>query len=223
MLQLLAERGLVAVTFDLPGHGSRADRDPTDQMAWVLSSFRRRMWPLLGQATLESLRVLDWMREKFSVNGALAAGGVSMGGDIAVALAGVHPQLQMVSAIAATPDWTRPGMRRIGPEPQVIDQGRADSYAQWFYDRLDPLSHWQRFRRDLRVQFLCGTDDRHVPPEAAYRFMEVVNGDDHDSDPIVTVCDEAGTDHVGMVGSDAVYDQAADWLARHVSSPRHSQ
>jgi dienelactone hydrolase len=216
MLERLAKRGFAAVTFELPGHGSRADCDPADHVSWVLSSFRRRMWPLLGQSTLESLRVVDWMREKFSVEGAIAAGGVSMGGDIAVALAGINEQVRWVSAIGATPDWTRPGMRRLGAGFPLIEQGSADGYAQWFYDGLDPLTHWQRFRRDLEVQFLCGAMDSHVPAEAAHRFRSLVNRDA--SNPTVTVRTEAGLDHEAMVEGEAMYDHAADWFVTTIQS-----
>lgn len=209
MLERLARRGFVAMTFDLPGHGSRAAHDPAEMTSWVLSSFRRRMWPLLGQSTLESLRILDWARERFP-GVALVVGGVSMGGDVGVAVAGIDQHIVRVGAMIATPDWTRPGMQSIGPRPAPIDQGEPDAYAQWFFDQLDPLTHWQRYRRTLQVRFLCGAEDTHVPPEAAHRFMELVNSG-HD-DPVITVCGAPGLDHLGAARHDAMYDQAADWL-----------
>jgi cephalosporin-C deacetylase-like acetyl esterase len=66
---------------------------------------------LAGRTVLESLRVLDWVDEHFGVAGPRVAGGVSMGGDVAVALAGVDPRIDRVAALVATPDSARPGMQ----------------------------------------------------------------------------------------------------------------
>jgi hypothetical protein len=54
VLTRLAERGLLAVSFDPPGHGRRGDGSLPERIAGeVLASFRQRMWPLLGQTVLE--------------------------------------------------------------------------------------------------------------------------------------------------------------------------
>ena len=45
------------------------------------------MWPLLGRTTLEVLRLLDWAREEVGASEGVVAGGVSMDGNIVVALA----------------------------------------------------------------------------------------------------------------------------------------
>jgi hypothetical protein len=62
-----------------------------------------------------SPRMLDWVDEHFGVAGPGVAGGVSMGGDVAVALAGVDPRIDRVAALVATPDWARPGMSGCNP------------------------------------------------------------------------------------------------------------
>jgi hypothetical protein len=49
------------------------------------------MWPILGQATLEALRVIDATRDPAITS--IVAGGISMGGDIAIALAGIDHEL----------------------------------------------------------------------------------------------------------------------------------
>ena len=150
MLTRLAERGMLTVSFDPPGHGQRsAGSDPWELAREVLGAFRRRMWPLAGRTVLESLRVLDWVDEQFRIAGPRVAGGVSMGGDVAVALAGVDARIDRVAALAATPDWARPGMQTIGENPGLLDQGQADRYAQWFFDALNPIAHLDAYGRDV--------------------------------------------------------------------------
>src|SRR2546421_6401398 len=75
MLTRLADRGLLAVSFDPPGHGRRGNGgDPMELGREVLGAFRRRMWPLAGLTVLESLRVLDWVDQKFGIVGPRFAG-----------------------------------------------------------------------------------------------------------------------------------------------------
>ena len=105
----LAGRGFTAVSFDPWQHGERGTETAEQISARVFGDFRRHMWPILGQTTLDALRVADWAAVEFGATD-MAAGGVSMGGDIAVALAGIDQRISRVAAIAATPDWTRPGM-----------------------------------------------------------------------------------------------------------------
>ncbi len=171
MLTRLAERGMLAVSFDPPGHGHRsAGGEPWELAREVLEAFRRRMWPLAGRTVLESLRVLDWVDEQLGVAGPRVAGGVSMGGDVAVALAGIDARIDRVAALAATPDWTRPGMQTLGEDPVLLEQGEPDRYAQWFFDALNPIAHLDAYEREVAIAFLCGAADLHVPAEAATRF-----------------------------------------------------
>lgn len=92
MLTRLAERDMLAVSFDPPGHGQRScGGDPWALAGEVLEEFRRRMLPLASRTVFQSLRVFDWADEQFRAAGPRVAGGVSMGGDVAVALSGIDP------------------------------------------------------------------------------------------------------------------------------------
>lgn len=71
---------------------------PSAVGAAMLESFRRRMWPLLGQTVLECMRVLDWVDDRFDAPGPRVAGGVSMGGDVAIAFAGIDGRISRVAA-----------------------------------------------------------------------------------------------------------------------------
>lgn len=58
--------------------------------------------------------------------GNAVAGGVSMGGDVAIALAGIDARVRRVATVGSTPDWNRPDMRDLRDPAKVIDQGAAD-------------------------------------------------------------------------------------------------
>jgi uncharacterized protein len=170
-LQELAGAGSVAVSLDPWQHGERATESPEQLGDRVFGDFRRHMWPILGQTTLDSLRVLDWAMTKFGAGPEVVAGGVSMGGDVAVALAGIDRRITRVASIVATPDWTRPGMRDVRDPYGILPQGQADAYAQWFYDHLDPFTHLDAYVHGPAMVFECGAKDTHVPPDGALRFQ----------------------------------------------------
>jgi dienelactone hydrolase len=171
------------------------------------------MWPILGQTTLDALRVLDWAAASLDTGPSVVAGGVSMGGDIAVAQAGIDNRVGRVAAIVANPDWTRPGMRQLYDPDTVLPQPPADSYAQWFYDRLDPLSHLDQYARAPAIAFHCGADDTHVPPEGALRFQEAWRqAYPRDADEIQVKL-HAGRGHLDAARDQEIIDQSVAWLA----------
>jgi len=154
----------VAVSLDPWRHGQRGTESGEQIAQRVFGNFRRHMWPILGQTTLDSLRVVDWAMADLHAGPEVVAGGVSMGGDVAVALAGIDNRITRVAAIVATPDWTRPGMTDLFDPYRVLPQGQADAYAQWFHDQLDPLTHLHAYAHGPAITFECGADDTHVPP-----------------------------------------------------------
>lgn len=116
MLEELAGAGFVALSFDPWQHGERGTESRDEMLARVFGAFRRHMWPILDQTTLDGLRVVDWAVSTFGAD-VTRGGGLSMGGDVAVALAGLDRRVCRVAAVVATPDWLRPGMHDVYSTP----------------------------------------------------------------------------------------------------------
>lgn len=165
-----AAAGHVALSFDPPGQGERASEAPQALFKRVFGAFRREMWPLLGQTTLEALQLLDWAVRTLGVQPGVRLAGLSMGGDAAVAAAGLDRRIERVVAVVATPDWLRPGMHDVLDPGRLVDQGDASPAGQALYDALDPLTHLSRYQRRLDLHFICGGEDSHVPANGAERF-----------------------------------------------------
>ncbi len=211
VLDQLAAAGFVAVGIDPRRHGQRADLPTSDLFPLVMGSFRATMWPILGGTVLDVLAVTDWAINKYGLDGPVIAGGVSMGGDIAVALAGTDPRVERVVGVAATPDWTRPGMTIVNDPATVIEQGEPSRLGAWLYDRLDPITHPDTYRREVEIRFDIGTTDTHVPGEAAHRFAALLSDDPATT---ISVVEHAGLDHMGIATSEQITADAAAWLTQ---------
>lgn len=206
-LHALAALRVRAVSFDPPGHGQRATTDdPRAYANAVLDRFRLRMWPILGQTTLEALRVIDATRDEAITS--IGAGGISMGGDIAIALAGIDPRITRVAAIGSTPDWTRPGMMRLDAPDTPLEQGSPDSYGGWLRDQLDPMAHLERYRRGVAMRLHCGGEDHHVPQANARAFAAALPA----PAPIEIVA-HPGLDHFGVCSDESVVGDCLVFLA----------
>lgn len=204
VLERAAARGFVGIGIDPRCHGERADISGERLREEAMGAFRAVMWPILGGTTLDARAVVDWAHDQYELTGPVLVGGVSMGGDIAVALVGIDPRVQRVAAIAATPDWTRPGMTLPGHPDAVIDQGQPTQTGKRLYEQLDPLTHVPAFARDLRIRFDVGAADTHVPGEAAHRFERLVGR--------VEVVEHAGLDHLDVASNQTITDAAVNWL-----------
>jgi dienelactone hydrolase len=212
----LVATGHPVVSFDPPLHGQRAITDDGwGFAAEVLGSFRRRMWPILGQATLEAMRVISWAQEQLDQpNQPVAAGGVSMGGDIAIALAGIDDRVHRVATVGSTPNWQRPGMRSLNDPAEVVDQGEADRYAQWYADQLDPSQHVDRYLDGVDIAFELGGADHHIPASNAERFRQAVLSRDDSAASRIHIRIHEGLDHLGVTTSADAMRSAIEWLSR---------
>ena len=187
--------GFAAVAIDAYQHGARGTEDRSALTRRVFGNFRREMWTIIGETVLDVPRIAAWARAKFGAILPLHLSGLSMGGDIVVAAAPLIGDLASVNAVVATPDWQRPGMRDIA-SGDLVPQGAPDAKARLFFERLNPIDHPEPFRK-LRIHFILGELDTHVPPEAARRFQGVVNGGQEPGP--VRITEKAGLGHLDFI------------------------
>ncbi len=174
VLEELAAQGYTALSFDAWQHGERGNESEQQIFERVFENFRHEMWPILGNTTLDVLRVIDWAIATLDVKEEIYLAGLSMGGDIAVAAAGIDKRIKRVAAVIATPDWLRPDMEDRLQSGNLIPVKKADSYAQYFYDQLNPLTHLSAYAHGPEIHFICGADDTHVRPDGAIRFHSLL-------------------------------------------------
>jgi len=213
-LQDIAAAGFFALSFDPWQHGQRTAESSENLLARVFGNFRRHMWPILGQTTLDTLRVVDWAVGTLDVQSQIYMGGVSMGGDIAVAAAGLDHRIERVAAVVATPDWLRPGMHDVFDPEKLLPTGEPDAYAQYFYDYLNPLTHLNAFAHGPSINFVCGEKDTHVPPDGALRFQAAIRKDypniaDHVQTNLIP-----GMGHLDVRNSELWWPNCLAWLTR---------
>lgn len=208
----LAAAGFAAVSFDLWQHGQRGSESAGQIRERVFGSYRRYKWPILGQTTLDALRVIDWARGALDTGDPVAAGGISLGGEAAVTLAGIDPRVTRVAAIGAAPDWTSPGMHRFDDPGKLLSQGDPDAYAQWFYDHLDPMKHLGRYARGPAIAFECGSEDVHVPAQAALRFKDALAAGHPEAAGRVQVTVHPGIGHLDAVRNPGLHRRCLEWF-----------
>lgn len=171
-LEQLASAGFLAMSFDPWWHGERGTGETPEQMfAMAMGDFPNIIWPILGLSSLDVLKIIDWASTRFAILPPVCIGGVSLGGDIAVAAAGIDSRIGVVSSINATPDWLRPGMQARG---QPVQFGKVGVYAQFFYEKLNPLTNLSGYAHCPAIAFECGAEDDHVPPDGALRFQSAL-------------------------------------------------
>jgi uncharacterized protein len=172
----LAEKGFVALSFDAYQHGERASETVEALLSRIGGNYRHHFWPILGQTILDATRVIDWAISTLHVSSEVFIGGISMGGDVSVAAAGIDKRIRCVATMLATADWLRPGMKdHLDPTIDFI-QGEPDAYANFFYKTFNPLTHLESYSHLPAISFECGAIDTLVPPDGALRFQKELIG-----------------------------------------------
>lgn len=204
-LEDLAGSGFLALSFDPHQHGSRRIESVDALRTRVRGNIRRWFWPILAQTARDVSKVIDWSRANLAIAPVCGVGGISMGGDIAIAAAGLDRRIGAVSAGIATPDWMRPG----ASEPQ----GEADGPAWAAYRACNPLTHPERYRHTPALAFECGAEDRQVPADGAARFVEMLADRYRHQPDRLRVCLHPGTAHRYET---AMWRHAQTWFRRHL-------
>ncbi len=174
-LKDISDRGYVALAFDKYQHGERG-KPHENIVDRVFSNMRRYGWVVLGQTVLDTERIIDWAVDTLGVVPEIYMGGISMGGDIAISVAGIDSRLVSIAPITTTPDWMRPGMHEISDPSRLMNPGKPDAYSQFFYDQLNPITNLKRYIDCPSMYVTQGREDTHIPPENMERFkFELAN------------------------------------------------
>ncbi|MBN2085700.1 MAG: prolyl oligopeptidase family serine peptidase [Anaerolineales bacterium] len=200
----LSARGFFALSFDPWQHGERAAEDKESLSKRVFGNYRRHMWPIFGHTALEILRVIDWAVREQHVEKEIRLGGVSMGGVAAVAAAGIDTRIVCAAVSGSSPDWLRNGADTPPGEP--------DSYAQYFYNRLNPLTHPDHYLHQPALDFEFGAGDRHVPPDTARQFRDALKETYRAHPDRLRVTLHPGVEHATTQG---MWQNCLEWICAH--------
>ena len=177
----------------------------------IFSDFYNNMWPILGQTALDITRIIDWILKNYIISNKVFMGGLSMGGDIAIAAAILDKRIICITTICSTPDWKRPGMRDNNNPNMLIDSGSPDSYASFFYTHLNPITNLNAYSHLPYINFECGEIDSHVPVDGAIRFKNNLSElYRNDLDKININIHR----NIGHQGTDKMWKNCKNWLKK---------
>ncbi|OAS21543.1 alpha/beta hydrolase family protein [Paenibacillus oryzisoli] len=205
-LRMFADAGFIALSYDPYEHGERMRESRELFIGKLRSNKRRYFWPMIAMTAEEYPRVIDWAVERFGLTGSVMAGGISMGGDIALVAAGLDNRITAVAACISTPDWLRPGTDE--------EESHPDTYAWNCYHRCNPLSNTSKYEHAPAIRFLNGAKDGHVPPDGAHRFRAAVLNH-YAACPERFEITEFDAAHQF---TDGMLNGALDWFVRHTAN-----
>ncbi len=211
-LQKLASCGYFSISIDPWLHGERKGELKEDVRELVFQEFRKYMWQILGITTLDVFRVIDWAIDTFKLNENIVAGGLSMGGDIAIAIAGIDARVSKVAAIASSPDWKRPGMTDVMDSNEVINQSKSTNFGKWLYSKLNPMSNLNSFSRPLKLHVELGELDTHINPQWMLDFKKSLCTGYSNAEYNIEIVINNGANHISLLQSQEIIDKAINFL-----------
>lgn len=211
-LQKLASRGYFSISIDPWLHGERKGKLKKGIRSLVFNQFRAYMWQILGITTMDVFRVIDWAIDTFDLNDDVVVGGLSMGGDIAIALAGIDTRIRKVAAIAASPDWNRAGMTDVMDSKKIIEQGNPSNFGKWLYDKLNPMTTLESFHRPLMLHIELGELDTHINPQWTITFKKALCKNYSDADRNIEIVINEGCNHLSLIQRKSIIDKAIDFM-----------
>lgn len=209
----LAAAGYVALSFDPVDHGERSHRSHREIADPTSGRFRsttdgciyRHFWSILAETAEEVPTIIDWAVATLGVAPVVGIGGKSMGGDIAVTAAGLESRIAVVAACIATADWLKPG--------SIYELSAPNPVIQAQYERYNPLTNLERYRRCPAISFQCGAADPVVPADGAVRFVRALK-------PIYAACPEklevVIEDSAEHQLTGTMWRRALRWFAQHL-------
>lgn len=211
-LQQLASEGYFAISLDPYLHGDRKQPKQPSVRTLVFKEFKATMWPIIGITTLDTFRIIDWAIKNFNLNDMVVVGGLSMGGDIAIALAGIDKRIKKVVAVATSPDWLRPGMTEVFDSSKIIKQGKPTLFGEWLYNQLDPLTHIQSYSHLPKIHFELGEKDTHISPKHAIKFKKEFDKKFPKSTKTISININNDCNHLSLIQKKAVIKNAINFL-----------
>ena len=211
-LQKLASCGYFAISIDPWLHGERKGKLKKGIRSLVFNQFRTYMWQIMGITTMDVVRVIDWAIDTFDLNDSVVVGGLSMGGDIAITLAGIDKRIKKVAAIAASPDWDRTGMTDVMDSKKIIEQGNPSNYGQWLYDKLNPMSNLDSFCKPLKLHIELGETDTHINPQWTIAFKKALYENYPEADSNIEIVINEGCNHLSLIQRKSIIDKAIDFM-----------
>jgi uncharacterized protein len=210
-LHQLAEAGYVALSFDPVDHGERSrfaegEEFPPDSGAFrdpATGKAYRHYWAIMAETANEVPAVIDWAIAELGVEPSVGAGGISMGGTIAVVAAGLDKRISTVVAGIAEGDW-----HRIGA---MYPLSAPNPYVQQCYDRCNPLSNLDRYQRRPAISFQLGAEDAMIPPGSAQRLAEALASTYAGSPERLEVVLQEGVGHEFI---DGMWHRSLGWFRR---------
>jgi len=205
-LKKLGDYGFYAISFDPWLHGDRKDNNRVSIRTRALKNFREIMWTIIGMTTLDAYRICDWAIDKYRIKKGIVAGGISMGGDIAISLAGIDTRIKKVATLGSTPDWNRLGMTDVLDSQKIINQGNANKSSDYLRNLLNPIENIKKYDRDLAMLLEMGEKDTHIRYESAIEFSKKVNNKN------IEVSINKGCNHLSLIQKKGIIQKSIDYL-----------